>query len=809
MKSNRGTFADLLKQIQQEEEKKHIEPEERETLTVVKPVKGPYKLADDQQDHLRRLLKITKYSPVCRDSSETGLGKTFVFFSLAKELGVPLFVISPSSITENILSKNRAYTNTPEISMIRSYAEIMRGEDGFLESYKNPDNPKALRDYEIGDDFREMVEEGVLLVCDEYHFAKNMSNRAKAVGTLIKYIVDQYVEYREKVDAYRAGEIDTEPKKFRSRVLVCSATQMDKEKQALGFLINLGYVNGKLIAGSKENLDTTNYMKLLEEIKVLAKGFSKTKEIRQVERELGIKLYDKNLRPIRPKPGSREVAIVDSIMYSLTKKVLFDLITSEMKSFIPRLTFNGFFDFDRAEDDRTYKLALLYLSGQAPEETLNRLQEMNKGLILSQLACVYTSVKFLKDVLKKDPSSKVCFSSRFSEKVLPYAKKLFEADNELGPGYTCLVLTGASANTPAKKEDIVRLYQADNGKYRVLLISVQLGVGIDLHDVSPTGRPRTSIVLRDFSPIDTHQMAGRFFRRGMYTFGNCYLFNSIKYGSSYNQISNLLAKKSTVLKSVTKEQLKLGLKRSFPGYYPRCFMDGTTVDLDGNNQKILFLDEEYLASKNDAKHGGRRVGDRDLISLYVRNKPLPFVDPPKNFLPVETKDDFPVAYRAVDEKFEGLSGIFWLNEKTKKGMSSNYEPNVGVMPKNKYNPATIDIIAQEFSDIIEERKREQDAKKKKTRTTRRLDEDEDEGRPEEDDEIDVDLGSDEEILDLQDIEDEEDIDLGEGENESGEGETLNSGSLEESSEESSSEEDEDPSDYSSGEESSESAEDSE
>lgn len=759
MNSRKNALSSVFAQLESALANVAEEQEERESLTKTHPtVRGEYKLAQDQEEHLGRLLKISEYSPVCRDSSETGLGKTFVFFSMASESDLSLFVICPSSITENIWSKHKSYTNTPKLKYIRGYASIANGEDGILHAVRDDDGKKTGK-YYVEEEFKEMVEEGILLVCDEYHFAKNASNRSRAVGAMIKYVVDRYVDYTEEYEKWRNGERE-KPKEFRSRVLVCSATQMDKESQTLGFLINLGYVDGPLISGKKDGLNTINYMKLLNACKSLAEDFDKKPELRKVEKELKVSLYDSKLRPLQP--TENEVEKVDSIMYQLTKRILFDLITSEMKAFIPRLTFNGFFDFDRKKDDTMFKNALLYLAG-ASGEAIHRLSEITKGLILTQLACVYTSVRFLKSVLASDPTAKVCLSTRYSTQVLPYAKKLFEERNELGEGYTCLELTG-EASTAKKKEEIVRLYQADTKKYRVLLISVQLGVGIDLHDVAPTGRPRTSIILRDFSPIDTHQMAGRFYRRGMYTFGNCYLFNSLKYGSAYNQISELLQEKSLVLKSVTKEQLRLGLKRSFPGYYPRCFMDGTIEANNGEELKILFINEEYLASKNDAKHGGRRLPDRALIARYIQNEKLPFVDPPKSFLPAETEDDFPSPYKKVDESFEGLSGIFWLNELVEKKMTDKYTPNAGIVPGNEYTFTEVDRIADYFDALVNRKKKlkllKKNAKRKGGRV-KRIDEDEEDSMDNYDlgdvEVVDVDSDDDEsiEIVENPEVEDED------------------------------------------------------
>jgi hypothetical protein len=624
-----------------------------------------FKLSNDQAEHVNRLLDISEISTIMRDSSETGLGKTFVFFSIANQLDLPLFVICPASLVEPTETKLRMYTNTPKLKRIISYSsltnsDMLRGEKG---------------DYAPTKRFKQLVEKGILLVCDEYHFAKNVDvMRSEAVQALIGEVVQQAEQARRKGD------------KFKSRVLVCSATQMDKNEQALGFLYNMCYVSGRLIQRRGNSINTSQYMKFLRICGSLAKSEQQFNIVTSIEETLQVKLFDEDYGPLEPEEN--EIKQSDAIMYQLTSNVIFPLITSEMKPFIPRLTFNAFFDFSRRQDDDLFQTGLKLLL-QRSDETL---AAITKGVLYTQMACVYQAVEFLCAFLKKYKNSKVCLAASYVEGVLDVARDRFGSK-----GYAVLALTSSNAKTAAQKAERVKLFQEDNN-WRVMLMTSSLGVGIDLHDLAPSGRPRISMVLRDFSPISTHQMAGRFFRRNMYTFGPCYVFNSLKYGAAYNHITETVDKKSAVLKRVTKDIFSPEMTRSFPGMYPRCIVGGTIVDNQNQSQNILYIDEFLLMDQNK----GKRLPDAELINRYINNEELAFVDKPLWFRKEEStpeRDGYPAKLVPVDETFEGLKGIYWLNNFIEKGLTTNYTPKVGQSARNRYEKEIIPELTAIFDEI--------------------------------------------------------------------------------------------------------------
>lgn len=635
----------------------------------------PYVLSENQQNHVQRMVEISRISTIIRDTSETGTGKTYTSFSLAKELGLGLIFVCPASLQQPTHEKWLRHPNVPELVAIYSYDSLGKARSEGIYSVG--------RSFVMHSKLERYIKKGVLIVCDEYHYVKNAKTRRSKV---MKFFINTIVN--------RVGPTLGDDNEEQTRVLVCSATQMDKEEHILGFLENMGYIDGPLIAGK----NVRNYIAVLRVALALAREYNKLDVLRDIEKAMGVKLYSSTFGPLEPR-AAVEAKRANAIAYQITSLVIFPLITSEMEPFIPRPTFNAFFDFSRKRDDKMFKKGLDYLINYRGSGAT--FSYMNEGVKYTQKAARYEAVDFLCAFLETYPTSKVCLAASYIDEVLLPAERQFRS-----AGYTdILVLTDRTANTASRKQETIRKFQEDD-EYRVLLMTSTLGVGIDLHDINPDGRPRISVVLRDFSPIITHQMAGRFFRRGMYTFGPCYIFNSLKYGTAYNHITRLVKEKSGVLQSVIKNIFDEDMTRTFPGNYPRCIVDGIITGKSGKEHAILYINERDLAKRTA---DGKPLSDAALIHRYINRKKLPFVDKPLWFLEeprLDTDDDFPAQKRPVDETFKGLKGIYWLNDEITSEFTDDYIPTAGTSDDNRYDKEDIEKISKETVKTISGRARE-------------------------------------------------------------------------------------------------------
>lgn len=649
----------------------------------------PLVLFPDQEKNVDRDLYIFGISPVARNTSSTGLGKTENYFALAKRMGVDLWIICPSHMKDSVLRRRAKYSEgAADIEFIFSYYDTANSvkalnQNGELKLKLTYGNKKD--GYAIADDFKAAVAKGVLIVFDEHHLTKNHNSaRSQATGELIRYVVEEF---------RNAAEEDV-LEQFKSRVYLCSATHIDKKSQTLNLLVNLGIVYGKLIQGGGpgRNVDVQNYMLLMNEAIRLAqlKDIQKksgNKLLRQLnEMHSGALFEERSKGRFNVKyPSAAIQASSDAVMYDVARIIIFPLITSEMPPFIPRLTFNAFFDFTTRESEELYLDSLVKMMKAIGEDRKNRLKMLGEGLRMSQQACIPTAVDFLVSFLKEKPTNKACLVAKYLEGILDLAVQLFEA-----AGYRVLYMTGKT--TIKQRDEILFKFQQANSNYRVLLFTTQLASGFDAHDLNGNFERRI-VMFRDYSPTDIDQGAGRFYRRNMKSFGECFLFNSLRYGTLQARITEILTDKSQVLKDVSLDVFKKGLKRNFPGFYPRCFINGYIVEKKGKESirhDILYLNEFVLDDEND-----NRMRDEELILKFIRNEPLPLVDAPLNFML-----DAHGNKRAVDETFQGLDDIYWLNTYTKKE-PMRYQRSVGTTD-NPFDQAVVERINSDFEVLIAE-----------------------------------------------------------------------------------------------------------
>lgn len=630
-----------------EEEMEYKEVEKRDIVLLL-----------DQEDHVLRELDIAEISPIIRDASDTGLGKTIAFFELAKRLNLKMVIISPAAVSTSTQNKYDSFNGLPELVYNLSYDFIKGGNSVLVNRYKEKDEYGKIRyRYEASEEFKELVEEGILLVCDEFHHAKNESSaKTHGIRALIKCIVNAF-------------ENDKTGTSARSRVVVCSATQMCKTVQAQTFLINMGLIDGPINSSTDGKNNLQDLLEQATYIEQNIRGMENklSDELRGLQEHYKVKIYS-NRGAVLPDAvdnltgtGGFSTALLEQLCYNITTNVLFKRITSEIRPFLPKLSFNGFFDFHDDDDRRLFVKGINMLLGEELEDDDpdNMLALMTKGVNLIHQGAYKSACDFLYRWYEADPTCKIILCSKQKTDVLKPAVEYFV---ELGVKRSEIILFTGDVGDAKKKFDLIQKFQEHSNKYRVFLFTTTIGAGFDLHDTNPAGQQRISVCIQDFSAIDAHQSLGRTSRIGMYTFGLSFIWNSIEYGGAFNAIAEKIREKSDVLGMITTKQKKIGEERFFPGNYPR-YID--SVYEPGQFQG-LYINEEALARKN----GGMRLPDGELLKMIAAHDPLPIYDSPLSFIP--SNDDFPALTKinrkslpagktVVSDEFNGLEGIYRVN----------------------------------------------------------------------------------------------------------------------------------------------------
>lgn len=205
------------------EEKKQVEepPTKRRKLEET----GMIQLLPHQLIHHDTLLHKFQKFKVLVDTSETGSGKTYTAGKLAQDLKLPhLLVICPVSATltwRPFLEQYGFKTN----ATIISYSQIRNPKSLYLTRQKNVTQKGEQGERTVfvpTDHFFELLREGLFLIVDEHHNAKNHSLQSMAVAALT-----QAVAFRSQ----------------HSRALLLSATPFDKTAHLTMMIRLLGITN--------------------------------------------------------------------------------------------------------------------------------------------------------------------------------------------------------------------------------------------------------------------------------------------------------------------------------------------------------------------------------------------------------------------------------------------------------------------------------------------------------------------------------------------------------------------------------------
>lgn len=153
-----------------------------------------FKLYDNQRDHVDRLERILKDNPVAFDFSPPGTGKTITALELAERFSKSLKLNHNRMvlITMKGLIIATWDPTTLEISyecLATSGVEMLRGT--FSRGNKSALLRREGDEFTLTEEFLALIEEGILLVFDEYHKLKNQTTaQARALFAIVTAIVN-------------------------------------------------------------------------------------------------------------------------------------------------------------------------------------------------------------------------------------------------------------------------------------------------------------------------------------------------------------------------------------------------------------------------------------------------------------------------------------------------------------------------------------------------------------------------------------------------------------------------------------------
>jgi hypothetical protein len=487
-------------------------------------------LKDYQLLHFERILNILARSNVYLDVSRPGRGKTFIAMKLAEELGLPLGVIAPKTVT--IKWQEECQRHGIELKFCLSY-DSLRSTKGHQPKHGllHRDDVKKVTRTEASftptEKFEKMVEDGILLIFDEAQKIKNDNDQYRACITMARTCLAM------------GGS---------TRFGLLSASPFDKEEHVVNMLRMIGYIrHPELVRFNRSTAETIPLG--LQEL------------IEMCNREAPFGDPEATTEVLNTQPFDYRTA--KTLCFSLYINVLQPLIVSAMPNENQKEDIkNGYYQMTE-ESGRLLLQGIKDLSAAARYNPLTMMvdrKNINYGAITTALMKIETAKieifeRLVRQKLEQHPTCKVVVFLNYVDSIKSLQLRLEE--------YNPLILYGEVEMK--NRKPVLDAFQDQSLEHRLLIANTRVGgIGIDLDDKFGD-RPRFGFKSENHSAHDDYQAWGRLLRDGSKSIPTCRcVYGDI--GTKEMSILNALARKTTVMKMTLQQQVADGA--IFPADYP-------------------------------------------------------------------------------------------------------------------------------------------------------------------------------------------------------------------------------------------------
>ena len=535
-------------------------------------------LKEHQIEHNDILNKIMLKYPVVCDFSVMGSGKSFVSSNIAltNELKFKhVIVVGPLSIQSDWnIKKNRykvpihTFISYQSLRSVKGQFNLKHGLLNRFDSIRTKIHDGReitvnIIEFKATELYKKLVEEGLLLIIDEIQNAKNLTTQFLACKELIKEIVGNCNFINKPVN--------------NSRVILLSGTPFDKKNQIVNFLrlINLMKDNNlcEYSVSTQFNIWT---------------GFN---DILKVSKNID-KVKTNGICYLTENTGKTNELI--NIVYDIFQNIIKQRISHSMPPIKLDVSIdkkNAFYHIFDDDSRQLLEQAVIGLKKVLRYNNVTRNIEFNNNEnILSKIqshlhsietAKIKTFARITKEILDNDPNSKIVVC-------LNYILPLQDLYNELKQ-YNPLLISGCVKSKD--RATMIELFQQHNSKYRLIIaISAVVCEGINLDD-QDGNYPRYCFINPNYSTIRMCQLSDRF-RRALTKSDSVVHFVYGKHACELNLL-DALARKSTIMKETTPEQVEAGML--FPVDY-NYFIEKTDEDL--NKDILIYLNKNGKQNKS-------------------------------------------------------------------------------------------------------------------------------------------------------------------------------------------------------------------
>lgn len=551
---------EIIEEIKPTKEKKTRKKKEKELI------QKDITLFDYQIEHANILLGyLTKYFYAI-DLSMLGSGKTYstsyIYQKLHKEGQFKhIIIIAPKSVQTKWMEIEEEYGikiyqnvsfrtltsvkfKQPKHGLLkrRDYMKQVRQDNGAMRDIEKCD-------YTCSKEYLDLVKEGVLLVIDEIQNIKNVNNQSDACKVLIEAIDNEF---------HNGG---------KSRLLLLSGSPIDKEYQVVTLFKSLNIMKEDRL--SVMNPHTLQKMwRGMQEIEDYCLKFNSREELNMIRFNRDRISTPYGLRQLNYVNYTNYYVNEESYCYKLFQQVIKPNLSHAMSCRLDKYNIekrNSFYIMKNETDLALLKKGIDLLKtstgfnhatgavnfGHNGAEALMGIQ---RALTMIETSKIKLFVRIIKEVLDNYPNNKVVMAVNYTATVMDLMFLLREYNPEMINGATSM----------KNRMSIINKFQQDNNKCRLLIAnSTVICCGIDLNDKFG-GRERVCFVSPNYKTIELYQLSHRFQR--IDTKSNSLLNLVFVKDMVENKILNSLARKGTVMKETTEQQVKDNVV--FPSDYP-------------------------------------------------------------------------------------------------------------------------------------------------------------------------------------------------------------------------------------------------
>lgn len=502
-----------------------------EVLEKVSNGKEVWTILERQIPHFNKIGVIINLCPFYIDFSKTGRGKTFIAFFLLQKYFKEMVVIGPvtSKCEWDKASEKTGIRYTDYLSYDSLRGTSSRGVNHkYLDMIGEGDDVE----YKVTKTYERLLEKGTLVIFDEAHKVKNTTLVNKSVAAMMR-------------------GVNNSPK---SRAGFLSGTLFDKEEHATNFLRVFGWIRNKKLVETRGGKT---------ELLGIGEVIAKAKEMDAVKTNSVIEEFNEEFGSITAKNAKK-------FIFKLFVDVFRDHIASGMTHDIKveKDAKNGFYKIVDPVERKALKDAVAGLSDclkrfdDESEKSSDRMASLMRALVELERAKRPLLKRLIMRDLRSSPGTKIFVCVENKETILELVRHI-NKEFELP---IALPLFGEV--TPADRNKIIDLFNADGNDVRVLVAQISVGgVGISLHDCVGN-HPRIGYFVPRYNFSALVQAVGRTEREGVQSpIKNRFVY---AYGVEDDQIpkeSSILTaiiKKTAVQKSVNGEGESVN---TYPGSY--------------------------------------------------------------------------------------------------------------------------------------------------------------------------------------------------------------------------------------------------